>query len=98
MTLPVVYLHEARDDVDAAYAHYEGRQLGLGDAFLRAVEDRVNQIVANPALYGLVNGDVRAAPLRRFPYVIYYGVEPTQLVILAVQHGRRSSSGWQSRT
>jgi plasmid stabilization system protein ParE len=97
MSLPVVYLPEARDDIDTAFAHYEARQVGLGYAFVRAVEDRVNQIQTNPALYGLVNGNVRAAPLRRFPYVVFYRVEPAQIVILAIQHGRRSSSSWQSR-
>jgi plasmid stabilization system protein ParE len=97
MSLPVAYLPEARDDIDAAYATYEARRSGLGAAFVQAVEDRVGQIQANPALYGLVNGDVRAAPMRRFPFVIYYRVEPTQIVILAVLHGRQSSSHWQTR-
>jgi plasmid stabilization system protein ParE len=97
MSLPVIYLPEARDDIDAAYAVYEARQPGLGDPFLQAVDDRVSQIQANPAMYGSVNGDVRAAPLRRFPYVVYYRVQATQIEIIAVQHGRRSSSNWQSR-
>ncbi len=97
MTLPVIYLPEARDDIDAAYLAYEARRVGLGDAFLDSLEHRINQIKANPALYGLVNGDVRATTLRRFPYVIYYRAETAQIVVIAVLHGKRRSWIWQSR-
>ena len=37
MSLPVVYLPEAQDDVDAAYAAYEQRLAGLGNRFLAAL-------------------------------------------------------------
>jgi plasmid stabilization system protein ParE len=97
MSLPVVYLPEAQDDVDAAYADYERRLAGLGDRFLEALRDKVDQIRANPALYGVLHQDVRAAPLRRFPYVVYYRAEASRVVIIAVQHGRRSSQAWQGR-
>jgi hypothetical protein len=37
MSLPVVYLPEAQDDIDAAYAEYEQRLTGLGERFLDAL-------------------------------------------------------------
>ena len=97
MTLPVAYLPEAEDDVDAAYAGYEQRLAGLGDQFLEALRDQVDRIRDNPALYGVLHQDVRAAPLRRFPYVVYYRAEASRVVIIAVQHGGRSSRAWQGR-
>ena len=97
MSLPVIYLPEARDDVDVAFADYERQLAGLGDRFLEAVRDQVTRIQASPALYGLVHPDVRAAPIRRFPYVVYYRVEGDNIVVLAVQHGRRSPGVWQGR-
>jgi plasmid stabilization system protein ParE len=97
MSLPVVYLPEARDDIDTAYGGYEQQAVGLGDRFLEALRHRIDQIAATPELYGVFVQDVRAAPLRRFPYVVYYRVEADRIVIIAVQHGRRSSHFWQGR-
>ncbi|MCI0460959.1 MAG: type II toxin-antitoxin system RelE/ParE family toxin [Gemmataceae bacterium] len=98
MTLPVVYLPEAQDDIDAAYAYYEQCLAGLGDRFLEALRDCVSRIADAPEMYGIVYQDIRAAPLRRFPYVVYYRVEPDRILVIAVQHGRRSWKGWQGRT
>lgn len=91
MSLPVVYLPEAQDDIDAVYASYEQRSAGLGDRFLDALRDRIDQIGDNPALYGILHQDVRAAAPRKFPYVVYYRAETDRVLVIAVQHGRRSS-------
>ena len=97
MTLPVAYLPEARDDIDAAYALYEQRLAGLGDRFLEALRQVIERIADTPDLYGIFHQDIRAAPLRRFPQVVYYRAEPSRVLIIAVQHGRRSSRAWLGR-
>lgn len=97
MSLPVAYLPEARDDVDVAYTQYESRSPGLGDQLLEALRERLAQIADSPELYGVVHQDVRAAPLRQFPYVVYYRAETDRVLVIAVQHGRRKSSTWQGR-
>lgn len=97
MSLPVAYLPEARDDINAAYHHYDSLGAGLGDRFLDALRQAVERIADNPDLYAILHRDVRAAPLRRFPYVIYYRAEPGQVLVVAVQHGRRSSKAWSGR-
>ena len=70
MSLPVAYLPEAQDDIDAAYAQYEQRLAGLGDRFLEKLHEVVEQIADNPTLFGTVHQDVRAALMRRFPQVV----------------------------
>ncbi len=97
MRYPVVYLPEARTDVDAAYASYEQRQTGLGERFLEQLRLRVEGIAGNPALYANLRDGVRAGPLRRFPYVVYYQWEAGTVFILAVLHGHRDPKAWQSR-
>ncbi|HEV3385272.1 MAG TPA: type II toxin-antitoxin system RelE/ParE family toxin [Gemmata sp.] len=92
-----IYLPEARDDIDTAYSDYESHSTGLGDRFLEAVAKVVHLIETNPALYGEVAPDIRAAMTRRFPFVVYYREEPTQLVVIAVRHGRSNPSIWQER-
>jgi len=97
MSAAVIYLPEARDDVDAAYAQYVQHRVGLGERFLERLNARVEAVRDNPGMYGVVRDEVRAAPLRRFPYVVYYRVEGEAVVILAVLHGRRDPRVWQDR-
>jgi plasmid stabilization system protein ParE len=92
-----VYTPEARDDIDQAYADYERHLIGLGDRFLRALADRIQVIEGSPALYGEVIPGIRAALLRRFPFVVYYRAEPTQVIVFAVRHGRDDPRIWQRR-
>lgn len=94
---PVIYLPAAADDIAAAHAAYEVRSAGLGDRFLRAVERAVGVIENNPAQYGEVAPGIRAAPTRRFPFVVYYQDAPTQVVVIAVRHGRDDPAVWQGR-
>jgi toxin ParE1/3/4 len=97
MSLPVVYLPEAEDDIAAAFAWYESKTAGLGDQFLQSVRETVDRIRANPQLYGVYHNDIRAAPLNRFAYVVYYRDRGNDILVVAVQHGRRSSRVWQGR-
>jgi plasmid stabilization system protein ParE len=42
--------------------------------------------------------DVRRAVVQRFPYVVFYKIEPQQQVeVLAVFHSRRAPKSWQAR-
>lgn len=97
MRLPVAYLPEAEDDVDAAYAYYEQQLAELGDRFAEALHELVDRIRDNPQLYGVFRRDIRAAPLKRFPYVVYYQEREADILVIAVQHGRRSSRSWRGR-
>jgi plasmid stabilization system protein ParE len=97
MSAPVIYLPEARTDVDGAYAAYERRQPGLGERFLEQLQRRVEGISANPELYAVLQDEIRAAPLRRFPYVVYYRWEAGTVFILAVLHGHQDPHAWMSR-
>ena len=97
MSLALEFLPEAKDDIDAAYVAYERVSSGLGEQFLEMLRLLLQRIADSPSLYGNVTKEIRAAPLRRFPYVVYYRVETDRIVVIAVQHGRRSSRSWQSR-
>jgi plasmid stabilization system protein ParE len=76
---------------------YERQRPGLGADFIACVEETLNRIAETPELHGKTLGEVRRAGVRRFPYSVYYAVEADQIVVLAVQHGNRDPSAWQSR-
>ena len=87
----------AARELDDAYHWYEDQQAGLGDELLGEFLDATRRISENPQLYPVVEGDVRRAPLRRFPYALFYRREVGGIVVLAVFHGRRSPVHWKSR-
>lgn len=45
----------------------------------------------------LFRRDIRAAPMSGFPYVIYYRDRGADVLIIAVQHRRRSTQAWRGR-
>lgn len=97
MTLPIEYAIEVREDIDSAYCWYEDRQPGWGERFLAVTSDAVTKIQSHPYRCGRVRGDVRAALTRDFPYVIYYRVDESRIVIIAVLHSRRDPQIWRRR-
>ena len=97
MTLPLVLLQAAREEFDDAFDWYEDERAGLGVAFDASVRETYARIIDRPRLFQVVLADIRRAPVRRFPYLIFYRVEPDQIVVLSVFHTSRDPRIWQSR-
>jgi toxin ParE1/3/4 len=97
MSLPVVLRPEAEDDLLAGRDWYEQQSDSLRDDFAAKVEDVLSRISVFPELYPALLRNVRAAKLRRFPYLIYYRVQGNYVEVLAVLHGSRDPRIWQGR-
>src|SRR5687768_9376655 len=93
----VVFTTEADDDVTEAYRWYEFREPGLGEDFLRCLEACVHQIQRNPLMYPVAMSDVRRAPIRRFPYEIFYEPSAREITIYSVFHCSQDPSKWRER-
>jgi toxin ParE1/3/4 len=89
----LVYTERALADIDLAIEWYEGQRKGLGQYFLDCVEVGILQIAKAPEIYGIKYTNVRATPIRRFPYTIFYVVELEKIVVHAVFHNRLDPSG-----
>lgn len=98
MNRPIIFRPAARQDFLDACAWYDEQIAGLGARFERAVERTLEQIAAVPAVYGVVHRDVRRALVRPFPYGVFYRIRPDAIHVLAIMHGRRDPSLWESRT
>ncbi len=44
MSLPVVYLTQAEDDIAEVHAAYEQQRTGLGDGFLEVLRTQIDRI------------------------------------------------------
>jgi plasmid stabilization system protein ParE len=97
MSLPLVLMPEARAEFDQAFDWYECKKAGLGLDFADCVQRVFDRISAVPEIYAVVRRDVRKAGVKRFPYSVYYRIEPAQILVLGVFHGKRDPRIWQSR-
>lgn len=93
----VLFRPQARDEFEAAGEWYERERSGLGGNFLKAVEEQLARIAANPLLYPAVYRDIRKAALRRFPYCIHFRLRGDAVLVLAVFHTARSPATWKRR-
>ena len=97
MSLPVILRHEAEVDVQEARDQLESVRVGLGAQVLARVREVLARIEKMPELHGKVWQDVRAARLKQFRYIVYFIVLADRVEVLAVLHGARDPSSWQSR-
>lgn len=95
MNLPVILSPEARAEFDEAADWYGQHRAALGDRFVDAVRDALKRIGAAPHIHGVVCEDVRCVLVRRFPYAVYYRVEPERVVVIAVFHTKRDPGVWR---
>lgn len=97
MSLPVILRPEADADIQANHDYLNQVRAGLGNQFLARVREALGQIELMPHLYGIVWKDVRATRIRQFKHIIYYVVFANRVEVLAILHGSRDPSIWQSR-
>jgi toxin ParE1/3/4 len=95
--IPTFLSSEAEADLEEAAQWYEQRSPGLGTNLIAQVRATLTRIGDNPDLYTEVYNGIRRAPLRRFPYSLFYRRLDDRVQVIAVFHDRRDPSIWQSR-
>lgn len=102
MTHQVRFAPEASAELTGAARWYEERHVGLGLAFLAAVELAVESLLRWPRAGAPVAGlaeefEVRRVPVSRFPYHVAYLVTDELIHVLAIAHDRRRPVYWSGR-
>lgn len=97
MKLPIAFRRQAQEELEEAAAWYELQSAGLGERFKDCVEEVLDRIAATPEIHGRVYEGVRCAKVRRFPFAVYYQVEPDRVVAIAVFHSSRHPREWHRR-
>ncbi len=97
MTLPIRLLPEARAEFDDAADRYEGQKTGLGTDFIAKVREVFDRIAANPRVHAKVYHDIRKAVVTRFPFIVLYQEEATEVLVISVFNTSRDPSIWQLR-
>ena len=86
MTALVRLTSAASADLLAAHDWYERRSPGLGKDFVRATDAAIAGIGRQPELFPPAHRGLRRVFTRRFPYAIFYRVDPDAVRVVAVLH------------
>jgi toxin ParE1/3/4 len=97
VTYQVSLTPEAEADIEEAHLWYAERGMGLAEDFRRSLDQCIATIVGYPEGFPVVHRSVRRALLRRFPYCIFYVLEPERAIVIGCVHARRDPRAWQVR-
>ena len=93
--------YELHPDALAEYReaarYYADCQAGLEQRFITAVEYAIQQIIATPKQFRVLEDDIRRCLTRVFPYAVLYTIEPDYILIIAVMHCHREPGYWRRR-
>ena len=97
MSLGIRLSPRARADVQQAFDWYGSKRQGLGDEFIAALDEVLEQVADNPTAFQRFRRGVRRALIRRFPYSVYFRIEDEYVFVLAVFHSSRNPAKWKRR-
>lgn len=94
MTARIRFKPSAERDIESAFGWYDEHGPGLGNEFLDEIDAAVTRIAENPRAYQVIRSRIRRAVVHRFPYLIFYVIDPREIVVLACMHASRNPESW----
>jgi len=82
----VRYKRAAAAEIHAVISWYLRPEINQAPAFIKELERTEAHLRTLPALYQQVEGDIRRAVLRRFPYSLFFVIEGGEVIVLACMH------------
>ena len=98
MKYSIVLTPDADEDIGSIFSWYHRIDPNLAFRFVWEGRTATARIARFPYQFALVNGAVRRARLKRFPYGIYYYLKSKEAKIIAILHERRSDDVWRQRS
>jgi plasmid stabilization system protein ParE len=97
MTTSLSFTPAAEIDLAAIFVWYAEQRDGLGGRFIDAADELFRRIRESPRLFPEVVAGYRRGLLHRFPYGVYFSLEPNRVVVHAVLHLHRDPAVWRER-
>ena len=99
MSYTLLLSNEATEDVLEGMDRYNSQKDGLGSMFYEHLWDGLILIEQMPLAYAVRYKNLRAYPLNKFPFMVYYSVEKTTklITVVAVLHNKSDWKGEFSR-
>lgn len=84
-------------DIDSVSRWYQQIDLNLAFRFRLETLATLRRIEKYPYQFPIIDGEIRRALLKRFPYSILFSLNNHILSVIAVVHQRRSETIWKDR-
>ncbi len=98
MTYNYQLSEEAESDIYESYIWYEKQKNGLGEEFLRILDAAEQAIISNPKTYHIrYKKKIRAFVVDRFPYLILYTVNGSDVDVISVFNTNKHPKNWKKR-
>ena len=91
------YHPRVADDLAAAVAYYDEISVSLGNRFRGSVRERFGIVTERPESFGRIHGEIRAAMVNRFPYVVLFECDGEAVNITGVFHATSDRGKWFER-
>lgn len=88
MNYSVFVRQSAELDILDAQQWYEQQQVGLATKFYHELDVFFERLSETPLLYPIVYRNIRRAVLHQFPFLIWFRVDGSQVIVLACTHSR----------
>ncbi len=79
------------EDLRKAINWYDSKREGLGNEFDIELSQSIERLHEAPLSHSYAFPGIRFKCLHRFPYVIYFVIEKSEIYVLAVLHGRQDN-------
>jgi len=93
--MELLFLPEAEEDVRAALFWYAQEAAGLEVGFLSALDSCLERISEHPRGFPIVDGDLRRALVRPFPYGVFYVDDSSAVIVVGCIHTSRDPEAWK---
>jgi len=97
VTYRVLFRRAAAAEYADAARWYEERAAGVGHRFIKRIEQALALISQAPFRPATILAKVRRVKTQEFPFFVYYLVEDSRIVVLAIFHARRNPAIWRRR-
>jgi plasmid stabilization system protein ParE len=86
-------------EAELADAHdwYKAHSSSAARSFLKEFEALKQRLADNPVQFQAIEGDVRRAGFRRFPYGLFFVIGAGEVRVFACFHASRDPRRWQGR-
>jgi plasmid stabilization system protein ParE len=86
----IYLLSAAINDIEQAVDYYNTQKEHLGESFLNELEKLFDILIAFPEIFPVKRKNFREAVMKKFPYVVVYGIDKDKILVYAVFHTHRS--------
>ncbi|MDX2246554.1 MAG: type II toxin-antitoxin system RelE/ParE family toxin [Bacteroidia bacterium] len=91
MSYQILIDERVSDETAEIFNYYDAINPGLAYDFYEQLDIVYNQLEKNPSIWQIVEGDIRRALLKRFPYAVYYRVlEGQRILVMTIRHNAQN--------